>query len=93
MVKNKGYKILYAGSTFAGENPVKENQNTLEKIFKLAEKKKFRDSTSIHKVPGKNVWAFVGNYEKVSAVFNVKITDERVAKRVQTKLRNKKKYF
>ncbi|KKM63594.1 hypothetical protein LCGC14_1509810 [marine sediment metagenome] len=92
----KGYSMRYSGSTWAGQNPVKKEVNTINKIFKLAENKSksggFENWTFIERV-GKGRWRFNGNYKRYSSVFWIDIHSPKVAMMIKKKLKQKKKYF
>ena len=91
----KGYTIRYSGSTWMGENPVKSEVNTLDKIFKLAENKTksggfSKTMTSLSKRKGKNEWIFNGNFNKYSSVFWIDVKNSKVANIIKSKLRQRK---
>lgn len=89
----KGYKMRYSGSTWYGEPPVKKEVNTVEKLFKFAEKHKFIDATSIDKAKGEKGWVFLGNFKDYSSVFWVNVTDPKLARKIKAMLKNKARYF
>ena len=93
----RGYSIRYSGSTWAGENPIKKEVNTLDKIFKLAENKSKsggfdKGMTGISKRRGRNEWVFNGNFRRYSSVFWIDIRDPKLAALIQSKLRQNKYY-
>lgn len=87
----RNYKIRFAGSTFAGENPIKKDVNTLAKIIKQGKKHGFRNTTRVSKVKGKRKWIFNGNYIRKSSVFWVEIFNQKLANKIRNVIRRRKK--
>ena len=87
LYSNPKYKINYSGSTWAGENPIKTEVDTLDKIFEKASHwGGFNEVTRLYN------GVFLGNYENMSSVFNVDIFDKELQKEVENKLKSGKYY-
>lgn len=83
----KKYLILYSGSTWAGENPIKPDVNTLNKIFKTAkEYGGFNDLTYLTRW-NKSGSFFRGNMVKLSSVFSIEIYDRNTHNLIRKKLK------
>ncbi len=93
----KGYRILYSGSTWLGENPVKRDSNTLNKIIDLSRNyggfEHFTRIKGIDEDPvlkqrfGFNGWHFWGNIKGFSCVFEVLIYEEETAREIIKELK------
>ena len=78
----EGYFIQHAGSLWAGQC---NKQNTIDEIIALTKAHRLAPFSSCRKSGG--TWYFSGNFATVSNVFDVKIWNPRIARRVQRAIR------